>query len=158
MTAIASHPRLHELAEGLADAQPTGALAAVVIGPPVPRPPSCFAIGLNYRSHVAESAMEVPEVPLVFTKFPSCIVGPDADVELRSETADYEAELVVVIGTPGRDIAAADAWDHVAGRDHRTGHLGPCAAVRREAAALRPRQVPRHATVRRGRWSSRPIC
>jgi 2-keto-4-pentenoate hydratase/2-oxohepta-3-ene-1,7-dioic acid hydratase in catechol pathway len=115
MAAIASHPRLHELAQGLTDAQPTGALDAVVIGPPVPRPSSCFAIGLNYRSHVAESAMEVPEVPLVFTKFPSCIVGPDADVELRSETADYEAELVVVIGTRGRDIAAADAWDHVAG-------------------------------------------
>jgi 2-keto-4-pentenoate hydratase/2-oxohepta-3-ene-1,7-dioic acid hydratase in catechol pathway len=59
--------------------------------------------------------MEVPEVPLVFTKFPSCIVGPTADVELRSETADYEAELVVVIGKVGRDIDAADAWDHVAG-------------------------------------------
>ncbi len=59
--------------------------------------------------------MDVPEVPLVFTKFPSCIVGPDADVELRSDTGDYEAELVVVIGVGGRDIAADDAWGHVAG-------------------------------------------
>jgi 2-keto-4-pentenoate hydratase/2-oxohepta-3-ene-1,7-dioic acid hydratase in catechol pathway len=115
MTAISSHTELHGLAERLADIEPSGSLAAALIGPPVPRPRNCFAIGLNYRSHVAESAMEVPEVPLVFTKFPSCIVGPDADVELRSQAADYEAELVVVIGTPGRNIAAADAWDHVAG-------------------------------------------
>lgn len=115
MAAIAAHRSLHELAGSLGDASPTGAVDHEALGPPVPRPRNCFGIGLNYRSHVAESAMEVPEVPLVFTKFPSCIVGPRSDVELRSETADYEAELVVVIGTPGRDIAAADAWDHVAG-------------------------------------------
>lgn len=59
--------------------------------------------------------MEMPEAPLVFSKFPSCIVGPTADVELRTEAGDYEAELVVVIGTAGHDIAVADAWDHVAG-------------------------------------------
>lgn len=115
MAAIAAHRSLHELAGSLGGASPTGAVDQEALGPPVPRPRNCFGIGLNYRSHVAESAMEVPEVPLVFTKFPSCIVGPRSDVELRSETADYEAELVVVIGTPGRDIAAADAWDHVAG-------------------------------------------
>ena len=59
--------------------------------------------------------MDLPPVPVVFAKYPSCITGPTADVELRSEHADYEAELVVVIGRTGRDISAADAWDHVAG-------------------------------------------
>ena len=113
--AIASGAVLHELADRLADLEPTGTLADVALGPPVPRPRNSLAIGLNYRSHVAEADMEVPEVPLVFTKFPSCIVGPTADIELRSATADYEAELEVVIGTAGRDIGADQAWDHVAG-------------------------------------------
>ncbi|MCL4144410.1 UNVERIFIED_CONTAM: hypothetical protein GTU68_035242 [Idotea baltica] len=85
------------------------------IGAPVPTPRNVFGVGLNYRPHAEESNMELPERPLVFGKFASCIVGPHADVELRSETADWEVELVVVIGNPGRDISAADAWDHVLG-------------------------------------------
>ncbi len=59
--------------------------------------------------------MEVPDNPLVFTKFPSCLVGPTADVEMRSDAVDYEGELVVVIGQGGRDIEPAQAWDHVVG-------------------------------------------
>ena len=93
---------------------PFGTLAGADIRPPV-TPRNVFAVGLNYADHVAEAKMDLPETPLVFTKFPSCIVGPNADVELRSEHADYEIELVVVIGTAGRDIAAADAWNHVLG-------------------------------------------
>jgi 2-keto-4-pentenoate hydratase/2-oxohepta-3-ene-1,7-dioic acid hydratase in catechol pathway len=112
---VAGHRRLHEIASSLDDRSPDGVVADTALGPPVPRPRNSFAIGLNYRSHVAEADMEPPEVPLVFTKFPSCIVGPTADVELRSATADYEAELVLVIGDGGRDIAAGDAWEHVAG-------------------------------------------
>ena len=59
--------------------------------------------------------MEVPDSPLVFTKFPSCLVGPTADVEIRSDGCDYEGELVVVIGEGGKDISVEDAWDHVVG-------------------------------------------
>jgi len=98
----------------LDDMTPFGTLAGADIRPPV-APRNVFAVGLNYADHVAESKMELPKTPLVFTKFPSCIVGADDDVELRSEHADYEIELVVVIGTGGRDIAAVDAWDHVLG-------------------------------------------
>ncbi len=115
MTAIGKWPQLHDLSANLGAWKPTGQLTDVELGPPVPRPRNSFAIGLNYQSHVNEASMEPPEVPLVFTKFPSCIVGPTAAVELRSHSADYEAELVVVIGTGGRDIAATSAWDHVAG-------------------------------------------
>jgi len=86
-----------------------------VLGPPVPSPQKSFAVGLNYHAHAAEGNMEVPAAPLVFTKFPSCIVGPTADVELRSDGCDYEGELLVVIGKGGKDIAEADAWDHVLG-------------------------------------------
>jgi len=98
----------------LDDMTPFGTLDGADIRPPV-TPRNVFAVGLNYADHVAESKMDVPTTPLVFTKFPSCIVGPNADVELRSEHADYEVELVVVIGRGGRDIDAADAWDHVLG-------------------------------------------
>lgn len=115
MDAIAEVANLHELGRSLDDVTPTGRLDPAELGPPVPRPRNSFAVGLNYRSHVAEADMEVPDVPLVFAKFPSCLVGPGADVELRTNAGDYEAELVVVIGRPGRDIATADAWDHVAG-------------------------------------------
>jgi 2-keto-4-pentenoate hydratase/2-oxohepta-3-ene-1,7-dioic acid hydratase in catechol pathway len=115
MQAIGHGAELHDLGGRLSEFESTGSLDGVELGPPVPRPRNSFAVGLNYRSHAAETDMELPEVPLVFTKFPGCITGPTADVELRSETADYEAELVVVIGKEGRDIAAGDAWDHVAG-------------------------------------------
>ncbi|MEM8618652.1 MAG: fumarylacetoacetate hydrolase family protein [Actinomycetota bacterium] len=115
MAAIDAHDVLHELDATLGDREPTGRLDDGVVGPPVPRPPKSFAIGLNYASHVAESQMEPPKVPLVFTKFTNCITGPNADVELRGEAVDYEAELVVVIGRGGRDIPAIEAWDYVAG-------------------------------------------
>ena len=110
---------LHDLAAGLdpstADGRFEEALATGRVGPPVPAPVNVFALGLNYRSHAEESGLEPPANPLVFTKFPSCLTGPRADIELRSTTADHEVELVVVIGAGGRDIDAADAWAHVAG-------------------------------------------
>lgn len=115
MDAIGDVAALHDLSGRLSQLEPSGSLDDVELGPPVPRPRNSFGVGLNYRAHVAETDRDIPEVPLVFTKFPSCIAGPTADVELCSETTDYEAELVVVIGTAGRDIDPADAWDHVAG-------------------------------------------
>jgi 2,4-diketo-3-deoxy-L-fuconate hydrolase len=115
MDAIAETTALHALTGRLGEFEPAGSLADIELGPPVPRPRNSFAVGLNYQSHVDEADMEAPEAPLVFAKFPSCIVGPTADVELRCDTGDYEAELVVVIGLAGRDIPATEAWDHVAG-------------------------------------------
>jgi len=85
------------------------------LGPPVPRPAKVFAIGLNYRDHAREAGLELPKQPMVFTKFPSCLSGPGADVPLSSDRVDFEAELVVVVGRGGRDIPAARAREHVAG-------------------------------------------
>ena len=59
--------------------------------------------------------MDLPESPLVFTKFPSCLAGATDNVELNSDFADHEAELVVVIGTAGRSISPNNAWNHVMG-------------------------------------------
>jgi 2-keto-4-pentenoate hydratase/2-oxohepta-3-ene-1,7-dioic acid hydratase in catechol pathway len=82
---------------------------------PVPAPRQVFGIGLNYRSHAAESGMDVPTVPATFTKFPTCITGPFADVELPNDTVDWEVELVVVVGRRADRVGATDAWSHVAG-------------------------------------------
>ena len=59
--------------------------------------------------------MKLPNAPLIFTKFPSCLAGPTDPVVLGGTTDDYEAELVVVIGRGGRDIRREDAWGHVGG-------------------------------------------
>jgi 2,4-didehydro-3-deoxy-L-rhamnonate hydrolase len=82
---------------------------------PVPRPRQVFAIGLNYRSHAEESGMALPEVPIVFTKFPASLAGPFDNIEVVGDTTDWEVELVVVIGRTADHVDEADAWTHVAG-------------------------------------------
>lgn len=115
MVAIARHAELHALQQSIGERTPDGDVDPTALGPSVPRPEKVFAIGLNYRNHAAESKMDLPPAPLTFTKFPSCLVGPTADVVLSGVAVDWEVELVAVIGTGGRNIAEADAWDHVAG-------------------------------------------
>lgn len=85
------------------------------LGPCVGGTRNVVAIGLNYADHAAEASMELPENPLVFTKFPSSLTGADATVRLTGDRVDWEAELVVVIGRGGRDIPKDEAWDAVAG-------------------------------------------
>lgn len=82
---------------------------------PVQRPRQVFAIGLNYLDHAAEAAVTPPTSPTVFTKFPTCLVGPTATIELPSTTVDWEVELVVVIGQTAERVSEADAWNYVAG-------------------------------------------
>ena len=81
---------------------------------PVPRPPQVFAIGLNYKAHAEEGIFSAPDEPTVFTKWPSCIVGPSHVVELPVDT-DWEIELVVAISQRAYRVSAADAMSYVAG-------------------------------------------
>ena len=84
----------------LADAAgPQHALDDVALAHPV-EPRKILAIGLNYRSHAEESDLEIPAVPVVFAKFPSCLTGHGQDIVIpREETRpDFEGELAVVIG------------------------------------------------------------
>jgi 2,4-diketo-3-deoxy-L-fuconate hydrolase len=85
------------------------------LGAPVPTPRQIFAVGLNYADHAAEGGVDVPEEPMIFTKFPACISGPYDDIPLRSDAVDYEAELVGVIGRPAQDVEEDHAWDYLAG-------------------------------------------
>ena len=115
MAAVARHHELHAVQATLAGRTASGVVDPATLGPCVPRPQKVFGIGLNYRSHAGESNMELPPAPLTFTKFPSCLVGPQADIVLSGAAVDWEVEIVVAIGTGGRHIPQAEAWNHVAG-------------------------------------------
>jgi 2-keto-4-pentenoate hydratase/2-oxohepta-3-ene-1,7-dioic acid hydratase in catechol pathway len=84
---------------------------------PIPRPPKIICIGLNYRDHAAESNLPIPEVPTVFAKFPTAVIGPGRPIVLpkNSTKPDYEAEFAVVIGKGGRHIPESAWRDHVFG-------------------------------------------
>ena len=84
---------------------------------PVPAPEKVICIGLNYSDHAAESGMPPPPEPVVFSKFVTSVCGHEDEIVLpsASQQVDYEAELVVVIGTAGHSIPRERAMDHVAG-------------------------------------------
>ncbi|TMA52069.1 MAG: fumarylacetoacetate hydrolase family protein [Deltaproteobacteria bacterium] len=115
MAAMRDWAPLADWARGLRAGDATAVLRTEELGPPVPRPAKVFAIGVNYRAHVAEAGMELPKTPMVFTKFPSCLAGPSADVVLSSAFVDWEVELVVVVGRGGWHIPEERALEHVAG-------------------------------------------
>ena len=115
MEALTTPEALHDLSANLDNFAASGNVDDVVLGAPVPRPTNSFGIGLNYQTHVDEAAMETPDVPMVFAKLPTCITGPTSDVQMRSGECDYEGELVVVIGSGGKDINEDQGWGHVVG-------------------------------------------
>jgi 2,4-didehydro-3-deoxy-L-rhamnonate hydrolase len=94
---------------------PEAPLDAHALLAPVPFPRQVFAIGMNYAAHAAEAGVETPTFPPTFTKFPTCLTGPDATVQLPSEFVDWEVELVVVIGRLAYEVAIGEGWRHVAG-------------------------------------------
>lgn len=87
------------------------------LGPCVAGVGKVIGVGLNYSDHAAESHMPIPSEPPLFLKPSSAIVGPDDDVEipLGSEKTDWEVELGVVIGKPGKYLKVEQALEHVAG-------------------------------------------
>lgn len=91
--------------------------AAVQLLPPVPNPGKIICVGLNYKSHIAETGRDAPQYPILFTRYPSSIVGHgERMVRPRASTQfDFEGELAFVIGRGGRHIAAGAALAHVAG-------------------------------------------
>ncbi|GLZ51583.1 fumarylacetoacetate hydrolase family protein [Actinomycetospora sp. NBRC 106378] len=118
---------------------------------PFPRPRrDLFAVGKNYREHVAEfgrsgydtpqRSEDLPEKPIVFSKATTAVTGPHDDVEAHpgiTSELDYEAELAVIIGRGGRGISREQALEHVWGytivndvtardvqRDHKQWLLG----------------------------------
>ena len=99
-------------ANGASHAYDGADLAAVV-----PAPSKIICVGHNYRNHIKEMGREVPQYPTLFAKYAESLIGPNDDLALppESDAVDWEAELAVIIGKPGRRITEADAAEHIAG-------------------------------------------
>jgi 2-keto-4-pentenoate hydratase/2-oxohepta-3-ene-1,7-dioic acid hydratase in catechol pathway len=86
-------------------------------GLPIELPSKIICVGLNYRDHAREAGLDAPTSPLVFSKWPNALVGPNQAVQIPdgSTRVDFEAELGVVIGRTARAVDASEALDYVAG-------------------------------------------
>ena len=84
---------------------------------PIDRPQKIVCVGLNYSDHAEEQGVELPERPLLFSKWPNTLIGPGEPIVLPSiaERVDYEAELGVVIGSRVRGVSVENALEAVAG-------------------------------------------
>jgi 2-keto-4-pentenoate hydratase/2-oxohepta-3-ene-1,7-dioic acid hydratase in catechol pathway len=89
--------------------------AVADLGPPAPRPSQVFALAINYRDHASEGGADVPNSPMVFSKFVSSFNGPTGEIVLAGPTVDWEVELVAVIGKRAYKVPVEQGWDHVAG-------------------------------------------
>jgi 2-keto-4-pentenoate hydratase/2-oxohepta-3-ene-1,7-dioic acid hydratase in catechol pathway len=105
--------KLNEMAYLSADLD----IASVEMLPPIPHPAKIICVGLNYKSHAAESGNELPQNPSLFLRSVDTLVGSGQPLvkPAVSDQFDYEGELAVVIGLGGRHIPAGAALRHVAG-------------------------------------------
>jgi len=145
---------------------PRHPLHAIEWQPVIPNPPKILCVGLNYDMHVKETGRTTETYPTLFARYSNSQIAHGADI-LRprvSTRLDYEGELAVIIGTAGRYIGAADAWNHIAGysiyndasvRDWQrhthqytpgknfpgTGAFGPWMVTRDEMGAIGPQRL-----------------
>ncbi|WP_138415968.1 fumarylacetoacetate hydrolase family protein [Aquibacillus sediminis] len=89
----------------------------VKVEAPVNNPGKMICVGHNYREHILEMGRDLPENPVLFSKFANTIVGPEDDIPYYpiSEQLDYEAEFAFVVGKQARHVSEEDALDYVAG-------------------------------------------
>ncbi|MDP1877437.1 MAG: fumarylacetoacetate hydrolase family protein [Actinomycetota bacterium] len=102
--------RLHEVAAARIEVGQVLSLGDVRIGSPIARPHQILCIGLNYSDHAAETGQAVPDEPILFTKSPNTMAGPDDDVRIPrgSTKTDWEVELGVVIGRRASYLDSVD--------------------------------------------------
>ncbi len=109
---------LMKLADDAAGRSPDVALDAVTWQPPIPAPEKIICIGVNYPDRNAEykDGKDAPPYPSMFMRTPRSFVGHGTPLvrPKASPQLDYEGEVVIVIGKPGRHIAERDALDHIA--------------------------------------------
>jgi 2-keto-4-pentenoate hydratase/2-oxohepta-3-ene-1,7-dioic acid hydratase in catechol pathway len=150
----------------LAGASADYGIADIQFDPVIPRPSKILCIGLNYEDHVIETQRTRTDHPTVFTRFADTQVGHEGHIikPRHSSKVDFEAELALVIGKPGRDIPAERALEHVAGfscyndvsiRDYQnhttqftpgknfpgTGPFGPALVSPRDLGPIGPQRI-----------------
>jgi len=108
---------LAALEKAAAGREPDLAIADAVFLPTIPQPGKVVCIGLNYEPHRIEMGTDKDPYPTVFVRLNDTLVGHDRPLTKPhvSDAFDYEGEIALVIGKPGRDINPADAMNHVAG-------------------------------------------
>ena len=81
------------------------------------RPSKILCVGRNYAAHAKELGNELPPEPLIFYKPPSSVIGDGDEIVIPpwAGRIEFEGEIAVVIGKPGKSISPADAWKHVSG-------------------------------------------
>jgi 2-keto-4-pentenoate hydratase/2-oxohepta-3-ene-1,7-dioic acid hydratase in catechol pathway len=94
-----------------------GRLPDLELGPPVADPEKILCLGLNYREHATEMALDAPSAPTLFPKFRNALTGSGTPIVIPRDArqVDYEGELAVVIGRRCRNVPEDRAMDHVAG-------------------------------------------
>jgi 2-keto-4-pentenoate hydratase/2-oxohepta-3-ene-1,7-dioic acid hydratase in catechol pathway len=110
--------RIRPVVEERIAAGQTSALEGRRIGAPIARPHQILAIGLNYSDHAAETGATVPDEPILFTKSPNSLIGPNDEVRIPrgSRKTDWEVELGIVIGRRTSYLDSVEqAADHIAG-------------------------------------------
>ncbi len=87
------------------------------LGSPIGNVRNFVAVGLNYADHAAEAGQPIPKEPILFSKAPNCIVGPNDNVMIPkgSTKLDWEIEIAIVIGKRARYVDQKDAVKHIAG-------------------------------------------
>ncbi|NWQ97089.1 FAHD2 protein, partial [Burhinus bistriatus] len=110
-------PNLAESVRALESGRHRLARGTVRLLAPVGDPEKVICVGLNYRDHCLEQDAKIPKEPIIFSKFPSAIVGPFDDIVRPEDSSevDWEVELAAVIGKKGRHIEESVALDHVVG-------------------------------------------
>jgi 2-keto-4-pentenoate hydratase/2-oxohepta-3-ene-1,7-dioic acid hydratase in catechol pathway len=113
---LAAGPEMIRLGTEAADSAGKGVAERLTLLPPIPCPEKIICVGLNYADHAREGGLEPPPEPVIFSKFPTAVLADGQPIVIppASQQVDYEAELVVVIGRGGRNIARAVALGHVA--------------------------------------------
>lgn len=112
--------RKAELVIEYAEATGTGVYdrSAVTEHAPIADPQKLVCVGLNYSDHAEEGGNPIPDEPVLFSKFPTCVIGPGSEIEWDPDYAsrvDYEGELVVVVGRRAREVSPDEAAAYVAG-------------------------------------------
>ena len=117
LKSLIAGPGLAEAQAALKDARADATLEAVTLLPVIPNPGKIFCIGHNYEEHRLETERDPTAHPSVFLRLPESQVGHGQPILCPRESAqlDYEGEIAIVIGKPGRRIAEGEAWAHVAG-------------------------------------------
>lgn len=106
------------LLHGMEGLEPDLALGDLTFLPVIPDPATKFlCVGVNYMPHIREMGRERPDYPVVFTRYPSTLVGHEVPVirPRLTEKYDFEGELAVIIGKSARHVPRQDAYDYVAG-------------------------------------------